>query len=167
MPTITYHELSNYNAGTLVTKTFDLAGVTYEEHLEAIGDWLRGLTDATGQLCEEWIVCDYEDVPSKYVGTYSISKEYFVFQEFVSRSHLDEAAIRAGVELGIPLESIEEAYAGEYRNDVDFAQDMAESTESVQPDAVWPHTCIDWEHAARELMYDYTEDNGHYFSLNY
>ena len=37
-----------------------------------------------------------------------------------------------------------------------YAQDLAEDTGSIDRDAKWPHTCIDWDHAARELRYDYT-----------
>lgn len=54
------------------------------------------------------------------------------------------------------LSDIEEAYAGKFNDDKEFAQDMADSTGSVdfrnQP---WPQYCIDWEYAAKELMYDY------------
>jgi hypothetical protein len=38
----------------------------------------------------------------------------------------------------------------------DYAQEFAEDIGAVKSDAEWPHTCIDWEHAARELQYDYT-----------
>ena len=57
----------------------------------------------------------------------------------------------------------EEAYQGEYSNDEDFAQNMADELGLVQKEVAWPYTCIDWEQAARELMQDYSEDNGYYF----
>jgi hypothetical protein len=38
----------------------------------------------------------------------------------------------------------------------DYAQELAEDIGAVKSDAQWPHTCIDWDHAARELQYDYT-----------
>jgi hypothetical protein len=37
-----------------------------------------------------------------------------------------------------------------------YAQELAEDIGAVKADAQWPHTCIDWEHAARELRYDYS-----------
>jgi len=37
-----------------------------------------------------------------------------------------------------------------------YAQDLAEDIGAIDRDAKWPHNCIDWEHAARELQYDYT-----------
>lgn len=38
----------------------------------------------------------------------------------------------------------------------DYAQELAEDIGATNPDAQWPHTCIDWDQAARELQYDYT-----------
>jgi hypothetical protein len=38
----------------------------------------------------------------------------------------------------------------------EWAQDFAEDIGAVERDVKWPYTCIDWEHAARELKYDYT-----------
>jgi hypothetical protein len=40
---------------------------------------------------------------------------------------------------------------------------MAEQLGSIQKDIAWPYTCIDWEKAGQELMYDYFEVDGHYF----
>ena len=43
-----------------------------------------------------------------------------------------------------------------------YAQELAEDIGAIKADSTWPHTCIDWEHAARELQYDYSavEING-------
>ena len=41
MANITYYELSNYNSGKLIPQTFELDGLTYEEHLSEISDWER------------------------------------------------------------------------------------------------------------------------------
>lgn len=38
----------------------------------------------------------------------------------------------------------------------DYAQELAEDIGAINSDAVWPHTCIDWEQAARELKMDYS-----------
>lgn len=82
-------------------------------------------------------------------------------------SHIDYAAYLAYVELVgeefATIEQFEEAYAGEYTSDEDFAQDLAEDIGAIDDSAVWPNTCIDWKRAARELMYDYAEENGYYF----
>ncbi len=68
-----------------------------------------------------------------------------------------------GFETGKGLENFEEAYAGQYDSDEEFAQDMAEQLGSIEKDVKWPYTCIDWEYAARELMYDYATEDGYYF----
>lgn len=60
-------------------------------------------------------------------------------------------------------EEAEESYQGYYSSDEDFAQNLAEEIGAVNENATWPNDCIDWEHAARELMYDYFEVNGNYF----
>lgn len=76
---------------------------------------------------------------------------------------LGEEVVEAALSLGIDPSNIEEAYQGQYRSDEDFAQEMAEQLGSIDKNATWPQNCIDWEHAAKELMYDYCEENGHYF----
>ena len=74
-----------------------------------------------------------------------------------------EEVLKAGIYLGISPSDIAEAYQGEYDSDVDFAQQLADDLGSVDKNATWPQKCIDWEFAAKELMYDYCEENGHYF----
>ena len=63
------------------------------------------------------------------------------------------------------VEGFEDSYQGAYESDKDFAQEMAESIGAIDTEAStsWPAYCIDWEYAARELMHDYYEENGHYF----
>jgi len=82
---------------------------------------------------------------------------------FEDAPDMDLEIIEAGVNCGIALSDIEEAYSGEFRSNEDFAQEMADQLGAIDNSASWPQTCIDWEWAAKELMYDYSEDNGHYF----
>ena len=77
---------------------------------------------------------------------------------------LGEAVVAAGLTLDILPENIEEAYAGEYRDAADFAISMAEEVGGIDFSKLqWPFTCINWNYAGKELMYDYCEENGHYF----
>jgi hypothetical protein len=39
----------------------------------------------------------------------------------------------------------------------DYAQELAEECDMVPDNITWPCDCIDWEKAARELRYDYSE----------
>ena len=57
----------------------------------------------------------------------------------------------------------EEAYAGEYGSDKDFARELAEECGELDANPSWPYTCINWEQASREIMYDYSDDSGYYF----
>ena len=38
----------------------------------------------------------------------------------------------------------------------DYAQDFADDIGRISDSAEWPHTCIDWDQAARELQMDYS-----------
>jgi len=75
--------------------------------------------------------------------------------------------ILAYLDLGLgddDLSNFEEAFVGTYHSDIDFAQAMAEQLGSIDfKNQPWPGNCIDWEYAAKELMYDYSESNGYYF----
>ena len=75
----------------------------------------------------------------------------------------EQEACEAYMELGIAdnLSNFEEAYHGQWSNDEDFAQETADSLGECSTG--WPHYCIDWEYAARELMMDSSEENGYYF----
>jgi len=75
----------------------------------------------------------------------------------------DEELIIEYCKQGYSLADMDEAYQGEYNSDEDFAQNLAEDLGAVDKDLTWPMYCIDWERAARELMMDYFEINGHYF----
>lgn len=61
------------------------------------------------------------------------------------------------------LSNFEESYCGQFDSDEDFAHTMAEDTADMPKDSHWPMYCIDWEWAARELMNDYSEQDGFYF----
>jgi antirestriction protein len=90
--------------------------------------------------------------------------------EAIENSYLDISAIEGYIlNFGYDrnaniISEAESAYQGEFESDGDFAREMAESTGAIDSEVNWPHTCIDWEWAAREIMFDYFEANGHYFS---
>ena len=88
-------------------------------------------------------------------------------KQIIAESYLDEAVFAAGLKLEIPIEHIEEAYQGEWHSAEAFAENYADDLGLIPEDAQWPNNCIDWTHAARELMYDFDEEDSHYFSANY
>lgn len=59
---------------------------------------------------------------------------------------------------------IEDKFVGEFGSNADFAEHLANEMGLYHwRDAEWPLTCIDWESAAVDIMYDYDEFDGHYF----
>jgi len=78
--------------------------------------------------------------------------------EEVNQAYIDNVGAKYAT-----ADDVAEAYAGEFTSDQDFAQDMAEQLGSINKDIQWPYTCIDWEQASQELMYDYFEVDGFYF----
>jgi len=87
----------------------------------------------------------------------------FKFAEYYCQCDQDADVVSAAIACDINPADTDEAYNGTFKDDEDFAQDMAEQLGAIDKNASWPQTCIDWEHAASELMYDYSESNGHYF----
>lgn len=52
-------------------------------------------------------------------------------------------------------EALSESYSGTWDSEKEFAQDLAEDIGAIDENAQWPYSCIDWDHATRELMMDY------------
>ena len=84
-------------------------------------------------------------------------------QEIIDDSCYDEEVFEAAKE-GCEIEpcDVDEAYNGKYRDDEEFAQQLLEDTGDL-PSDLPRYIHIDWEWTAREIMMDYSEDNGHYF----
>jgi antirestriction protein len=100
------------------------------------------------------------------VEEYENLQDIDILQEIAEESDLesyDFDIINAGVECGIDISNIAEAYNGEADSDEDFAENLANELGYIDNNTSWPHSCIDWKLAARELMWDYTESNGYYF----
>ncbi|OOZ76873.1 hypothetical protein BOW50_09080 [Solemya velum gill symbiont] len=167
MATIILYELSNYNNSRLVPHTFDLDGIDNNAWLEAVGEWLHNLTEISGQLCEEWIVCDYDDIPDGFIGEYDISNDYWNYKQAMEASYLNEEVFAAAAELGIAPDMVEELHQGKYDTDADFAYQMADELDLLPEGHEWPCSYIDWDAAAYDLMMDYGESCGHYFRTSY
>lgn len=88
--------------------------------------------------------------------------------DVIEGSHLDEAVFLAGLACDIPMDKIEEAYHGEYKDDEDFAYQLWEDCGYLSELPDYCRNYIDWEAVARDLMInDYNSENGHYFSRNW
>lgn len=110
----------------------------------------------------------------EYIDESGIEEELWEAAEALENTHLDEDVINAFIScfgkkntVAETIEAAEGAYCGEFDSDAAFAEDFAEQVGAMDRNATWPQTCIDWEWAARDLMYDHSEHNGHYFRSNW
>ncbi|MEW1959779.1 antirestriction protein ArdA [Kineococcus sp. NPDC059986] len=107
---------------------------------------------------------EYEVEDGEVISVIDVSVE---LDEMIEGSYVPREAIVAyGSNVGYDLdnlsdwlEEVEDAYAGEWDDREDFARETANDLGVLPKDNTdtWPLYCIDWEHAARELFYDYTD----------
>lgn len=120
----------------------------------------EGLEDVDSDIVE-LSIADFGDVPSGYANEKSVWEFAEAFAE--TDGDYDIEVIEAALQCDVNPSDIDEAYAGEHSSDEDFARELADELGSYDKNAGWPHSCIDWEYAASEIMNDYSEHNGHYF----
>lgn len=111
-------------------------------------------------FCQENIVFEVTDWQD--LNDYeSLQGELSELSEYTGDLELE--VLETAYACGVSFDNADEAYQGEYTCDENFAEEMAESLGLINDHVTWPYTCIDWEWAARELMHDYFEEDGHYF----
>lgn len=154
----TYHK---YNSGTLQGDWMDLEDYSdAAEFFEAAKELHEDEEDP------EFMFQDFDEVPARFKDesmSESELQELYDFIEMVEDSGHDMEVFEAAEACGIDPSDVDEAYQGKYDSDEDFAEEMAEQLGYMDEKKGWPFNCIDWEYAARELMYDYCSDKGHYF----
>ena len=116
-------------------------------------------TDEKSEFNETFEIIDWLEIPKFLQDLETFAEFIEVFEGSFHNIEIFEAANY----LDIPFNDIDEAYSGEFDSDEDFAQNIADDLGYINKNVSWPYTCIDWEYAAKELMYDYAEHNNHYF----
>lgn len=143
-----------------------------------------------GSISGDWLtLSDYADKDEFLAACAELHSDEedpeFMFQDFdgetfgmASEGHIDEtlfelvnsldereAEIYAAYRKNFDGDwnACQDAYVGEFDSDADFAENMADEMGYLSGKIAWPFTCIDWEWAAKELMYDYFSEDGHYF----
>lgn len=149
---------AKYNNGSIFGAWLDLADYSDSQEFYTACKKLH-----SGEHDPEYMFQDWEGIPEQFISESSIDSEYWEYQEKIESSYLDSDIWDAGLDADIEPDDIEEAYSGRYSNDEDFAYDLAEQLGYLDDTASWPHSCIDWERAARDLMFDYIESNHYYF----
>jgi len=149
------------NTETKETLTTEIDVTSYTSESEVLEQLLED--NDIEEDTENWELLDEitsdEDIHKNYLNL----EDIFEYAEAYNECSYDLDVFNAGIECGVNLSDIDESYNGEFGSDEDFARETAESIGAINKYANWPNNCIDWKYAAKELMYDYSESNGHYF----
>ena len=161
-----YNEGKQFTAG----EWYDLSEYDSADSLiEAVKEIYNNCGEDSEDL--ELMITDFEGFPREL---YSESFDSNLIDQAIKFAGMDEGQKEIltafidcfGGDFAQALDKYEDAYQGEFKDDEEFAESMAESM-GIEISNAWPHNCIDWERAARDLMFDYSESNGHYFSSNW
>lgn len=155
--------LGCYNSGRLNGKWLDgsvaadmvAAGLAQEI---TVGEYTAARCLTCGG--DEFWVMDHENYYGLIDGECSpvTAQEHAATIEEMQRQGIDLDAAAAFIEDRgeWDLDAFQDAYVGQFASMEEYAQELAEELYGDKiRDAHWPFTCIDWEHAARELSYDF------------
>lgn len=146
-----------YNAGNLAGYWTPAESAPEEVPEFVAGLVARGIKFDPRDVGEEMHCFDIENSPEDGEMSPGHARELAAILETIDAP---ADVLRAWLANGNPLDdgtadALAESYAGTWDSAKDFAQDLAEDIGAIDPDASWPNNCIDWDHATRELMYDY------------
>ena len=162
---VIFYSLSDYNNGDLVPKEFDLNSYDNRQELESdVAGWLKEIS-TDDHLREEWILADFDGIPSGCAWEYGIHDSAFVFLKAVEKHGYEVA--EAAYELGIInsfTANIEDRYIGTFDSVGDFVAEMLEESGQIEDVPEWLRGYIDYDALGRDWMIDtYTAYNDHYF----
>ena len=161
-PSIYVGTFAKYNAGSLFGEWLNPQDYGDAQEFYTAAAELHKDEDDPELMFQDW-----EHIPDEYISECSISQEFWDRMDTINSSYLDAEVFDAASALGIPTDRVEELYQGEHSSDEKFAYELADEIGAIDHNASWPMSCIDWELAARELMMDYGEADGHYFRTSY
>lgn len=153
---------AKYNNGSIDGAWIDLDDHDLDSFQEAIHELHKDEEDP------EFMYQDWEGIPDEFIGECGFNlKEFFEYLEVVTTSYLDDEVFEAGMDLGIPYESIEDAYYGQFNSFEDLAYEYVESTGLLHdvPESIKMY--FDYQSFGRDLAMDFSESDGHYFMDNY
>jgi antirestriction protein len=161
-PNIYVGTYNKYNNGSIAGEWVDLSNF---DNLEDFYTYCKELhsDEVDPEFMFQDIEYDHFDLISE---SYIDSKIYDIYSELESNNIdielFSEWVKHTGYEY-TDIDTFQESYQGEFKDDEDFAYETAYSLGLIDHKSTWPNNCIDWDHAARELMYDHFQINGHYF----
>ena len=147
--------LGCYNDGRLVGDWFDAVDApTDMADFNATVDRIEYPYAHLSMAHEELWVFDHEGFNGLLTGECSptTARELAEQLEAVPEDQREAFGIYVGA--GYDAGDFEDAYQGEWDSLADYAQELASDFDGARFLDQWPFTCIDWEHAARELEYD-------------
>ncbi len=162
--------LGCYNNGALIGQW--LEGELIGDPVAAGLASLETVGDYTAPRCvrcfsDEFLIFDHEGFHGLIRGECSLreASEALESLEEIEDLGLDLGAVEAYLAWRFHWNEcdFEDTYVGEYSTMEEFAEQLALDTGALDDSAAWPHNCIDWEYAARELSYDYTLEGGYVF----
>lgn len=164
--------LASYNNGFLHGKWFDLDKFTDADDLQAAitNEVLESKDNPTmlkyGEKCEEYAIHDFEAPEACKIGEYDSLERLFEMNDILND---DNGEVILSLKAHVGLDSIEEAkeyyddnHCGEFKNDEEFAYDVAENCMSWNLSEGMGRY-FDVEAFARDLMFEHFEIDGHYF----
>ena len=159
---IAINSLSDYNAGSLVYQWFDVEDYdNLTEFQGAIQDWLGQLNAADGGSREEWSVGDTDTIPDAFVSEYGVNAKLWDYIPLCTGEGAE--VVDAAVDCEIPLDRFHELYIGSFNCDEAFAMNHAENIGLLENIPQHIAQYFDWSAYARDLMFDFSSSNGHYF----
>ncbi len=116
----------------------------------------------------EFMYQDFENFPDVFYSESGLDSELW---DFLALDDNDRDLLEAFKEcFGSSENSIEDAqnaYYGQFDSDQDFAEELLASTGDLESIPENLRYYFDFEKYARDLMHDFSESNGYYFSNNW
>jgi len=173
-PRIYVADLSAYNNGKLIGSWLDISDYSSGyEVMEAIGSLLEDWSEQSGEVREEYAIHDFEGFPNQLYSESMGEKEFDIIIGGISVS--EDKGVPMDVILTIMKEYsldadevgdwFDEHYQGYFDNDEKFADNYIDNiggVEELGKDTL--ATYFDYQSFSRDLAYDYSNYDGHYFS---
>ena len=173
-PRIYVADLSAYNNGKLIGSWLDISDYSNGyEVMEAIGSLLEDWSEQSGEVREEYAIHDFEGFPNELYSESMGEKEFDIIIGGISISEDKGVPMNVIVtimkEYSLDADEVgdwfDEHYQGYFDNDEKFADNYIDNiggVEELGKDTL--ATYFDYNSFGRDLAYDYSNYDGHYFS---
>ncbi len=157
-PSVYVGTYAKYNNGDLTGDWVNLEGLDKDSFYEAI----KALHD--DEEDPEFMFQGYQGFPDSFYGECGLSDGLWDWLELSQEDRDLLEAYQDAVDATGTIEQARDAFYGNYLNDIDFADEYIESTGLLSsiPDNLQCY--FDTERFARDLMHDFSEANGFYFT---